>query len=431
MTGWLDATRRHESTAGNTFADDDPPPIVRGENAWLYAADGRRWLDLVSGSAATVLGHGNAAQRMAIERALAHGVLHTGTRLPSEARAGLYERLVRLSPHGLDAVHLMNSGAEAVETALKAAEYATGRHGFIAFQGGYHGRTLGALSVTASRRLRASFMPPARPVAFLPYPYAARPPLPRASPDTLADDCLAVLRHALECPVSGVDLPAAVIVEAVQGVGGVIAPAPSFLQGLRALCDAHGIVLIADEIWTGFGRTGAWFAYQHAGVTPDLVTVGKALSGSLPLAGVIGRAELLQRWPSGLHTSTFQGNPVACAAASATIDALEDQGLVARAGGALADALAAWCAGLGAIPGIGEARVAGALAGVEIEDGSGRPDPARARAVLAAAAARGVLAYRGGWYGNVLMVVPPLTITLDDLAAGLAMLMLAIGETTS
>lgn len=420
MSDWLEATRRHESTAGNTFAEPDPAvEAVRGEGAWLHAADGRRWLDLTCGSATTSLGHGNAALAAAISDAVASGILHTGTRLASPQRAALYGRLVALAPPGLTAVHLLNSGTEAVETALKAAEFATGRHGFVSFQGGYHGRTLGALAVTASRRLRTPFLPPARPVAFMPYPYAERSPLPRSTSETLADDCLAVLRHALECPVSGVDLPAAVIVEAVQGVSGVVIPPPAFLQGLRALCDRFGIVLVADETWTGFGRTGRWFAFEHADVAPDLIVVGKALSASLPLAGVIGRPELLQRWPAGLHTSTFQGNPVACAAALATIGEIEGRGLLDHVRDALEPAMERWAQELGGICGVGPTRVIGALAAVECADPGGSPDAARAASVVAAARARGVLVYRGGWYGNAVMLVPPLDIASGELTHGL------------
>lgn len=429
MSDWLATTRQHESTAGNTFAEAGPAvEAVRGEGPWLVTQDGERWLDLTCGSATTALGHGNAAQAAAIAAAVAEGILHTGTRLGSRHRAALYEKLAALAPPGLSAVHLLNSGSEAVEAALKAAEFATGRHGFVAFQGGYHGRTLGALSVTASRKLRAPFLPPARPVAFMPYPYADRPPLPGSTAGSIAEDCVAVLRHALECPVSGLDLPAAVIVEAVQGVSGVVAPAPSFLRGLRALCDQHGIVLVADEVWTGFGRTGTWFAFEQAGVTPDLIVIGKGLSASLPLSGVIGRPELLQRWPAGLHTSTFQGNPIACAAAVATLDEISQRDLLAQVRGTLAPAMAAWAEGLHGMAGIGPSRVIGALAAVECVDASGAPDAARAGAVVAAARRRRVLAYRGGWYGNAVMLVPPLDITAADLATGLAILRDSITE---
>ena len=432
MSDWLATTRRHESTAGNTFAEGAPVvDAVRGEGPWLVAQDGRRWLDLTSGSATTALGHGNAAQAAAITSAVAEGILHTGTRLGSRHRAALYERLAALAPPGLSAVHLLNSGSEAVEAALKASEFATGRHGFVAFQGGYHGRTLGALSVTASRRLRAPFLPPARPVAFMPYPYAERPPLPGSTAESIAEDCVAVLRHALECPVSGLDLPAAVIVEAVQGVSGVVTPAPAFLLGLRELCNRHGIVLVADEVWTGFGRTGNWFAFEQAGITPDLIVVGKALSASLPLSGVIGRPELLQRWPAGLHTSTFQGNPVACAAAVATLDEIVRRNLLTHVRGTLEPAMAAWAGDLRGLPGVGPTRVAGALAAVECVDAAGAPDAARAAAAVSAALLRKVLVYRGGWYGNAVMLIPPLDITVEDLGVGLAAIQLALMESAN
>jgi 4-aminobutyrate aminotransferase-like enzyme len=421
-------TRRHESTAVNTFALGEAPPVfVRGEGPWLVTEDGRRCLDLACGSAVTVLGHGHPAHRRAIAEAAATGILHTGTRLPSPWRAALYERLAALLPPGLDCFHLVNAGAEAIETAIKAAQYVTGRRRILAFEGGYHGRTLGALSATWSARLKAPFatLGPDL-VGFLPYPYPYRADPTEPGPERLTDLCLAAAAAELDRP--GAEPPACLIVEAVQGVGGVV-PAPArFLLGLSELARTHGVVLVADEIWSGFGRTGAWFSFEHAGITPDLVVIGKALSGGLPLAAVAGPARILKAWPPGMHTSTFQGNPLACAMALATIRELERGGWVAHAHDRLAPCLRAALAPLAAHPRVRAVRVVGAEAAVELVTADGRPDAKAVRAVQRAALARDVLAYGGGWHGNALMLVPPLVIDPATLAAGLARVREALAE---
>ncbi|MEM1361253.1 MAG: aspartate aminotransferase family protein [Pseudomonadota bacterium] len=313
----VEQTRLTESTASNTFRLTSAPPLfTKGEGPFLFTESGRRYVDLACGSATTSLGHGHPAHRAAIEDVLQSGILHTGTRLPSTARAALYMALKKHLPSHLTAIHLANSGAEAVETALKAAMQATDRKHFIAFEGGYHGRTLGALALTHSEPLRTPFEPWATPwVSFAPY----------AATDAEASRALVVLNALLaERPC------AAVIVEAVQGVAGVRGPSPIFLKGVADLVRSHNALLIVDEIWSGLGRSGRWFAFNFADLVPDLVVLGKGLSASLPLSAVAGRPEILQTWLPGTHTSTFQGNPVACAAAVATLEILEREDLVTR-----------------------------------------------------------------------------------------------------
>ena len=410
----LARTRAVESSAGNTFSSGDPPDIVTGAGAWLVDRAGRRYLDLVCGSATTNLGHAHPAITKAITDAMAAGVLHTGTRLPHTERARLYHLLRTVLPEALGTVQLANSGSEATEIALKAARYATGRQGVIAFMGGYHGRTRGALSVTADRRIREPFLPLDPGVTFMPYPYTLRPPLPVPA-DRLVEACLDYIDRALSNPVSGIDRPAAILVEAVQGVSGVVVPPNGFLAGLREIANRHGAVLILDEIWNGFGRTGHLFGFERDGVTPDLVTFGKGMSAALPLSAVAGRAGLLDTWPAGLHTSTFQGNPLACAAAVATLNTLQAEGLVARADGPIRATFERLDLALRDAAGVAEMRVAGAMAGIEFADADGAPDAARAAALVGDARERGLLLYRGGWHGNVVMLVPPLTIESTDL----------------
>lgn len=401
----LELTRSIESTAGNTFRLTPTPPVfVRGEGPFLHTESGERYLDLVCGSATTLLGHGHPAQTRAISEALASGILHTGTRLPSPYRAALYERLRNILPPHLDAIHLANSGAEATETCLKAAIFATDRRRFVAFEGGYHGRTLGALALTHSEKLRAPFEPWDRPwVDFAPY----------AATDQQATAALAALDAILDDETSGPC--AAIVIEAVQGVSGVRGPSPTFLRGVAERAARRGALVILDEIWSGLGRAGRWFAFQHADLRPDLVALGKGLSASLPLAAVAGRGDLLRRWPPGSHTSTFQGNPLAAAAAAATLLTLQEERLVDRA----ACKIEPWMAA--AFRDVEGVRVVGAQMAVDLGTRE-RCLEVQRRAMEQ----ERILVYGGGMSGEALMILPPLNIPQDVLLEALARLKVLI-----
>ena len=421
----LATTRQRESAAANTFRTTNTPPVfTTGEGAWLATADGERYLDLVCGSATSNLGHGHPAHRAAIARALDTGIIHTGTRLPSPFRAALYERLASVLPAALDCFQLVNSGAEAVEAALKVAQYATGRRRFLSFRGGYHGRTLGALSVTHGARIRDPFTTLDSIVDFLPYPSASDPIGPVH--DTAA--CLAALDARLEELAGQGDLPAAVIVEAIQGVGGVIAAPQAFLTGLRHRCRDRGVLLIADEIWSGFGRSGRWFAFEHSGIEPDLVVLGKALSGGLPLSAVAGSPDILKAWPSGMHTSTFQGNPLACAMAVATIEAIRDEGLLDRAAHVIEPLLRRKLAPLAGLRAVHDVRVAGAQAAVEFVREDGSPDADRVGRLQRTCLDEHLLVYAGGWHASALILVPPLVVDEADLDVALDRIVALVGE---
>jgi len=426
----LDVTRGHESTAANTFSlVDDPPVVVRAEGATLFDAAGREYVDLVCGSAVSNYGHGVLWQREAIEAVLQSGYLHTGTRLPSPFRADFYACLSEILPRTLTHFQLANSGSEAVEAALKVAQYATGRSGVISFFGGYHGRTMGALATTASAKARRGF--DARPfnVHFFPYPYTARSPFPSAPGEELGSACLEFLRRALENPASGVVGVSALIVEAVQGVSGVVVPPKGFIKGLRDICTEFGILMIVDEIWNGFGRTGQWFAFERDDVVPDLVAFGKAASASLPLSGVAGSVDLLGQWPPGSHTSTFQGNPLSCAVAAENIRQAKKLNLIERCREWVEPALRDIGEAASDVRGVGEFRVAGAQLGIELQTDSGAPDKERVAAVQRAALRAGALVYGGGWYSNVLMLVPPLTISAGEMSRAKEAVMRALEET--
>ena len=401
----LGVTRVHESNAANTFRfTADPPVFLRGDGSWLYDDRDRKWLDLVCGSATSNIGHNHPAHIAALRETLATGVLHTGTRLPSPFRARLYEELISILPEELSCIQLANSGAEAVEAAIKAAQYATGRTRLISFEGGYHGRTIGALSVTDGGSIREPFSVLHELVDFLPYP---------GSRGTGGDDvgtCLTRLSDRLEELRKTDDLPAALVVEAIQGVSGVLSPPAEFLSGIRDMTRRHGVLMVCDEIWCGFGRAGAWFSFESSGVVPDMVTMGKAMSGGLPLSAVAAPTAILKAWPHGMHTSTFQGNPLACNMAVATIRTIRGDDLIAHVGHTVEPVLERALRPLDALERIRGVRVAGAQAAVDIMDGDGRPDRETAIRVQSAVHARRILIYLGGRCGNSLMFVPPINI---------------------
>ena len=398
--------RRHARVIAPALAHYSPLVVERAAGSYLQTADGRRYLDLGSGIATTNIGHGHPEVLAAAEAQLRR-VIHLSITAYSEAPVALAEALVAVAPPGLDMVFFGNSGAEAVEGALKLARRVTGRGAVIAFLGGFHGRTMGALSVTSSRAAyRAGYAPLLPGVYLTPFP---------ATPDAGATAaCLAQLDHLFALAVPPEEV-AAVLVEPVQGEGGVIVPQPAFLAGLRERCDRHGIVLIFDEVQTGFGRTGAMFAAQRLGVTPDVMAVGKAIASGLPLSAVVGRRDLMEAWPEGSHGTTFGGNPVACAAGAATLAVLQREGLPQRAGELGAWALDELRGVVARHPDVAvAARGLGLLLGLECR----RPEVVRAleRRLLAA----GILALHCGPAGEVLRLLPPLTVARDDLARALA-----------
>ena len=412
----LSITRACESTAGNTFRlVPDPPVFVRGDGPWLVDADGRRYLDLVCGSATTNLGHAHPAHLAALREVLASGILHTGTRLPSVFRAELYQRLCSVLPAQLYYFHLANSGAEAMEAAIKAAQFATGRRRLIAFEGGYHGRTIGALSITHAERIRAPFSTLDSLVDFLPYPDATGS----------ADAGLAALDDRLSALRRENGLPAAIVIEAVQAVSGVIGPNVDFLRGVRDIASRHDVPLVLDEIWNGFGRTGRWFGFQHAGIEPDMVVMGKGLSAGLPLSAVAAGERFLKAWPPGMHTSTFQGNPAACAMAVATIDVISRDNLLSHVSSMVAPAMETALAALLGLPGIAAVRVAGAQAAIQFHR-DGLPDGNRSANLQRRLLREDLLVYGGGRQSDCLMLLPPINLEPEVLNPALTRIVDAV-----
>ncbi len=418
----IDVLRKHGSAAARELElADEPPYWVRGKGATLWAADGRDFIDFASGSAVSNTGHGNEEVAEAIRAQVATGILHTGTFIPSEAKARLIDRIVRLTPPSLTRAHLTVTGGEAVEAALKAAKYATGRHNFIAFWGAYHGRPTGALGLTGYRSYRDPFFPMNPGVHHFPYPYPYRNPfgVPADDEAGLLALTLGYLEAALAEGASGLAPIAAIIVEPIQGVGGVVIPPKGFLQGLRRVCDQYGLLLILDEIFCGFGRTGTWFGCNAEDVVPDIMVLSKGVGGGLPVAGIVGTEAVMTAWTGGMQSSTYEGNPVACAAGAASIDFSVSHRLlenVAR----IERAISAWAPSIREVPSVGEVRGRGAMWGIEIvEPGTSRPDQGEAKRLQRTALAEGVLVYRGGHFGNVLSVLPPLVATADEVESGL------------
>jgi 4-aminobutyrate aminotransferase/(S)-3-amino-2-methylpropionate transaminase len=391
-------------------------PIVVDEarGAVVRDVDGNSFLDFTGGVGCLNVGHASPGVVAAATDQLARFTHTDFTILPYESYVELAERLVRLVPISGDVrAAFFNSGAEAVENAVKIARVATGRPAVVAFDGGFHGRTLMALTLTSKTHpYKAGLGPFAPEVYRVPYPNPYRGPG--------AVEALAELERALALRVAAESV-AAIVFEPVQGEGGFVVPPLEFVRGLRAVCDRHGIVLVADEVQTGFCRTGPMFAMEHFGVEPDLVTVAKSIAGGFPLSGVIGRAELMNAPADNAIGGTFPGNPVACAAGVAVLDAIEEQGLVERAGALGAEIHSRMEAWRDRFSAVGDARGLGAMLAIELvrDRDTKEPAPELATAIVEAAAARGLLLLKAGVHSNCIRVLVPLVIGDDELAEAL------------
>jgi 4-aminobutyrate aminotransferase len=400
--------------------------VDRGEGSWLVTTDGARYLDYTSGIGVTNTGHAHPRVVAAIQEQatkLLHGQQNI---LYHEPGLRLYERLARLLPGGPWQAFLSNSGAEAVEAAVKVARAATGRPAIIAFRYGFHGRTGQAMALTAAKDVyRGSFEPLPGSVYHADYPYCYRATGGAHDPASCTCDWeerLDLLFHQLVYP----DKVAAVIVEPVIGEGGYIVPPPRFLPRLREITRQHGILLVADEIQTGFGRTGELFAVHHWDVEPDILIMAKGIASGLPLSGLLARPELLAALKPGSHGGTYGGNVVSCAASLATLDVIEEEGLVANARERGAQFLAGLRRLAASHPSIGDVRGLGLMLAIELVkpgEGDGRvPDPDLTKRIQAAAFERRLLVLTAGTYVNVVRIIPPLVTTPEEVDLALAIL---------
>jgi 4-aminobutyrate aminotransferase-like enzyme len=387
--------RDFESRNVTYLADDFPIFWESASGATVTDVDGNAYIDLDGAFGVASVGHSNPRITAAIAAQatrLMHGM---GDVHPTHVRARLVERLASILPQGLSKTFLASTGAEAVEAALKTATLATGKYRFAAFKGAYHGLSLGALGVCGVPKFVE--------------PFAA----------TVKSDTVFLDYGASVDALDAHDDLAALIVEPVQARGGIHVPAPSYLASLRAYCDRRNIVLIFDEIYTGFGRTGAWFASQREGVTPDIICIGKAMGSGFPISAAVARAAIMDAWPvssgEALHTSTFLGNPMGCAAALATIDEIDSHKLVERAS-TLGAKLGVRLEKLRARKTVLDVRGVGMMWGIQL------PDFPAVDRVVKHALRHGVIVLPAGPKGDVLSLTPPLVIEEEQLMAAISVL---------
>jgi 4-aminobutyrate aminotransferase / (S)-3-amino-2-methylpropionate transaminase / 5-aminovalerate transaminase len=402
-----DVLARLEASVTRALAHTFPVVVAEARGATITDVDGNVFIDFTGGVGCLNVGHSHPHVVAAAQEQLARFSHTDYTVVPYEIYATLAERLVARSPfRGPAKAAFFNAGAEAVENAVKFARLYTGRPGVIAFDGAFHGRTLMALSLTSrTHPYKAGLGPFASEVYRVPYPNAYRGPS--------AAEALDALRGAFTTLVAP-ETVAAIVIEPVLGEGGFVVAPPEFLGGLREICDEHGICLVADEVQTGFGRTGRMFAVEHSGVEPDLMTVAKSIAMGLPLSGVVGKAEIMDAAHAGAVGGTFVGNPVAIAAANAVLDVIDEEDLIERAnrigetiGRRMDDWQERW-------PQVGDARGVGAMRAIELvaDPLSKRPAPELASRIVEFAVSRGLLLLKAGPYGNCIRVLVPLVI--DD-----------------
>jgi len=405
---------RKERVIADPLSLNFPIVIERGEGATLTDVDGNTFIDFTGGVGCLNVGHAHPRVVEAAQEQLERFSHTDFTIVPYEIYVRLAERLCELAPIENGKAAFFNAGTEAVENAIKFARSFRGRPAVIAFEGGFHGRTLLSLSMTSKTHpYKAGLGPFAPEVYRVPFPNEYRGPT--------AAEALAALEQALVTHVAA-ETVAAIVLEPVQGEGGFVVAPQEFMDGVRRLCDEHGIVMVVDEVQTGFARTGKLFAIEHYSVEPDLITIAKSIAMGLPLSGVIGKAQIMDAPPDSAIGGTYVGNPVAQAAALAVLDVIGEEDLCARAsvlGDQLRERMLAWQQ---RFPQIGDVRGLGAMLAIElVEDPETRePAPRLASAVAEAAATRGLLLLKSGIYSNCIRVLTPLTLSDAELDEALA-----------
>ena len=404
---------RDRAVLSPSYTRDYPLVVSHGEGAIIEDVDGNRFLDFNAGIAVAATGHSHPLVVQAIKQQAERLIHMSGTDFYYENMVELAEKLAAIAPGGVARrVYFGNSGTEAVEAAMKLARYHSGRDKFIAFRGGFHGRTFGALSLTGSKVVQRKGFGPLVPGVFhaqFPDPYRRPEGVTR---EDHAASCVRAIEEELFRTTLAAEEVAAIVVEPVQGEGGYIVPNQVFFEELARLAQQHGILLIFDEIQSGMGRTGKMWAADHFGVTPDIFTVAKGIASGMPLSAMVSRAEVMN-WPPGAHASTYGGNPVAVAAALATIDLLERELVAnaARVGAHMMDRLRSWPA---KFKNVGDVRGLGLMIGVELvrDRATKERAPELRDRLVAMAFERGLLVLGAG--RNVLRLCPPLIITRDQ-----------------
>jgi len=393
-------------------------PIVasHAEGSYVYDRDGVEYLDFTCGIGVTNTGHCHPTVVEAIrEQAgkLLHGQINIMVHQPI---LDLIAELRTVVSPNLDGFFFSNSGAEAVEGAIKLARQATGRPNVVVFQGSFHGRTVGTMSLTTSKTIyRAGYQPLMPGVFVAPYPYAFRYGW---SDEQTSQWCLDELEYLLASQTAPKET-AAFLIEPVLGEGGYVVPPASFMRGLRQICDRHGILLICDEVQSGIGRTGKWFAYEHFQVEPDIIVVAKGLASGLPLSGVISSLELMKHWEPGSHGGTYGGNAVACAAAAATIRVIREENLLENTQLVGTQLITDLRHLQEDYPIIGDVRGLGLMIGTEFRTTENKPDKQSAKAVVQSCLESGLLLLTCGTWDNTVRWIPPLIVDKDQVGKSL------------
>lgn len=415
--------RRRAAAVARGVANSLSIYAQRARNAEIWDVEGRRYIDFASGIAVLNTGHLHPRVVAAVQAQLGQ-LTHTCFQVtPYEGYVALAERLNALAPGPTPKKSILfSTGAEAVENALKIARYHTRRSAVIAFSGAFHGRTLATMTLTGKvQPYKAGFGVLLPEVFHVPFPSAYHGVTPQQS--------LAAIEQLFKADLDPSRV-AALIIEPVQGEGGFYIAPPEFLRSLRALCDSHGIVLVADEIQSGFARTGRMFAFEYSGVEPDLMTVAKSIAGGLPLSAVVGKAQIMDAPPPGGLGGTYAGSPLACAAALAVLDVIAEEQLVERSRVLGTQLMARLKALQAKCPAIGEVRGLGSMVAIELVKNrrADQPDAELTRALVQAAATRGLVILSCGVYGNVIRLLAPLTISDALLNEGLDLLEAALAD---
>lgn len=403
-----------------------PVVAARGEGSYLIDVDGKRYLDFAMGIGVNNVGHCHPrVVAAAVEQV--RRLIHCSAVTHHERNIELAEKLAEITPGRLASVFFNNSGGEAVDAAIKMARYVTGRPNVVSFTGAFHGRTLLATALTTAKsHYREGYEPLPSGIFQVSYPYCYRCPVGRR-PESCRMECLDVFKLLFQHNVKPHSV-AAIIIEPVLGEGGYVVPAGDYKGGmnymkeLRKICDENGIMLVFDEVQSGFGRTGKWFAADHFDVEPDIMIMAKGIASGFPMAGIISRKELMDKWTVGRHGSTYGGNPVACAAAMASIEVIEQERLLENAtarGHYLMERLRALSA---KFPFIGHVRGLGLMIGAEIVDAAGNPDGERLSGLQAQCARAGLLLLDCGSKDHIIRFIPPLNVSQNEVDECLSIL---------
>ncbi|MEX1133420.1 MAG: aminotransferase class III-fold pyridoxal phosphate-dependent enzyme [Acidimicrobiia bacterium] len=405
-----DLVARHKDVIASVIAFDTEIHAVKAEGLWVTDIEGNRWADFSCGTAVVNLGHNHPAVVAAAHKQI-DSMMHSGCIVRFDAVVEAAERLRDITPSGIQKFAFANSGAEAVEAAVKLAKHSTGRQGVVTFRGGFHGRTMGAISYTTSNaRYRDGYHPLLGSVFVAPFPHPYRWGM---TEEAAVDHSLTELRLMFKHVVTPKNI-ACFLVEPVQGEGGYYPAPPAFLDALRELADENGIMLVYDEVQTGFGRTAEWFAADHFDAKPDVMAMGKGIANGLPLSAYGSSREVMDNWPVGAHGTTFGGNPVSTAAAVAVMDTME--GLLPHARELSKQIFERFHEMAETHPTIGDVRGLGLMVGVEmVTDRESRtPDKAAFLHVEKHAYDRELIIIKCGPDGNVIRFVPPLVATQEE-----------------